>query len=73
MCDPQLITGDEAIDSCIVEGGVHRLLRWEVPHDGVVVPRGQGGHVTIQVGQPVVSPWYYAQSKLIGHIHMNSC
>ena len=25
--------GDEAIDACIVESGVHSLLRWEAPHD----------------------------------------
>ena len=39
---------------------------------GVVIPRGKGGHVTIHVGQPVLSPWYYAQSKLVSHIYVNS-
>ena len=69
--DPGAVAGYYAVHPSVVEGGVHRLLRGEAPQDGVVVPGGEGGHVAVHVGQPVVSPWHHAETKLIGDVDID--
>ena len=72
VTDPDPIAGDEPVDPRVVEGGVHPLLSREAPDDGVVVPRGEGGHVAVQVGQSVVSPWHHAKPELVGHVYVHA-
>lgn len=45
----------------------------EEPCDGVCVPLGHGEHVAVHVSEPVMAPGHFSETKLIAHIHVNSC